>query len=537
LVRQNRLLSNIVNEKQRNLWLKLSELIGSLSYALDITEGQPAGHCVRVCWIGMHIGRDAGMEHGAAVGAVLHLLLKDLGCSSNAARICELYLTDDLDCSSAISRPSATACRRCSVSCSSIPAEGRPGRALPQRDDDPARRPRDRPGIDRHPLPARRRDRAPAALSRSAWPTGIYSLDEHFNGKGKPAGLAAKRFPSIRASPAGAGGGRVPYRRRRARRAAEARSRAGSWFDPRLVAAFERVSAGDAFWEHAGLARDRQDRVRDGAGRAHVALDDDYLDDIATAFGQVVDSKSPYTSGHSSRVALYTDMIAEALGLSSGAAGSSAARCCTTSASWASATACWIKPARSTATNGRGAPACRIHRTILGRASAPSPNWRRIAGAHHERLDGGGYPRGLKADQIDIETRIITTADIFDAITAERPYRGAIPVPQALEMMEKTVGTALDGRCFDALKRGAGARAAHEAGRVTGGEQLFRIGRVTLAAHFLRRRQAHVQQIVAGDGTAVAAAGGVRFCGVQDFVELGGHRVTLSCEWCCASMG
>ena len=38
--------------------LKLSELIGSLSHALDITEGQPEGHCVRCCWIGMHIGRD-----------------------------------------------------------------------------------------------------------------------------------------------------------------------------------------------------------------------------------------------------------------------------------------------------------------------------------------------------------------------------------------------------------------------------------------------------------------------------------------------
>jgi HD-GYP domain-containing protein (c-di-GMP phosphodiesterase class II) len=101
---------------------------------------------------------------------------------------------------------------------------------------------------------------------------------------------------------------------------------------------------------------------------------------------------------------------------------------------------------------GRGAPACRIYGTILSRISAFA-ELGRIAGAHHERLDGGGYPRGLKADQIDLETRIITTADIFDAITAERPYRGAIPVPQALEMMEKTVGTALDPDCFAALRR------------------------------------------------------------------------------------
>jgi HD-GYP domain-containing protein (c-di-GMP phosphodiesterase class II) len=77
----------------------------------------------------------------------------------------------------------------------------------------------------------------------------------------------------------------------------------------------------------------------------------------------------------------------------------------------------------------------------------------RMAGAHHERLDGGGYPRGVKASDISLETRIITTADIFDAITAERPYRGAIPIPQALDMMAKTVGSAIDPDCFDALKR------------------------------------------------------------------------------------
>lgn len=51
-----------------------------------------------------------------------------------------------------------------------------------------------------------------------------------------------------------------------------------------------------------------------------------------------------------------------------------------------------------------------------------------------------------------METRIITTADILDAITVERPYRGAIPIPQAVEMMAQTVGTALNPACFGALE-------------------------------------------------------------------------------------
>jgi HD-GYP domain-containing protein (c-di-GMP phosphodiesterase class II) len=77
----------------------------------------------------------------------------------------------------------------------------------------------------------------------------------------------------------------------------------------------------------------------------------------------------------------------------------------------------------------------------------------RIAGAHHERLDGNGYPRGLTAPDIDLDTRIVTTADIFDALTADRPYRAAMPVARAFEIMAADVGTAIDGRCLDALRQ------------------------------------------------------------------------------------
>ena len=72
-----------------------AELVGAFSYALDLTEGQPAGHSVRACWIGSQIGRALGLPPAELHDLYYALLLKDLGCSSNAARICELYLTDD----------------------------------------------------------------------------------------------------------------------------------------------------------------------------------------------------------------------------------------------------------------------------------------------------------------------------------------------------------------------------------------------------------------------------------------------------------
>src|SRR4051812_43871190 len=76
--------------------IRLSELLGALSHALDMVEGQPAGHCVRSCWIGIHIGREIGLTETQIWELYYTLLLKDLGCSSNAARICRLFLTDDL---------------------------------------------------------------------------------------------------------------------------------------------------------------------------------------------------------------------------------------------------------------------------------------------------------------------------------------------------------------------------------------------------------------------------------------------------------
>jgi HD-GYP domain-containing protein (c-di-GMP phosphodiesterase class II) len=74
-----------------------------------------------------------------------------------------------------------------------------------------------------------------------------------------------------------------------------------------------------------------------------------------------------------------------------------------------------------------------------------------IAGAHHEKLDGSGYPRGLTGDQIPMQSRIMTIADIYDALTAgDRPYKHAVPVDQALAILEaERQAGALDGELVD----------------------------------------------------------------------------------------
>jgi len=76
--------------------IRLAEIIEALSKALDMTEGQPEGHCIRCCYIGTSIGREIGLSEPELRDLYYTLLLKDLGCSSNASRICELYLADDI---------------------------------------------------------------------------------------------------------------------------------------------------------------------------------------------------------------------------------------------------------------------------------------------------------------------------------------------------------------------------------------------------------------------------------------------------------
>ena len=71
---------------------------------------------------------------------------------------------------------------------------------------------------------------------------------------------------------------------------------------------------------------------------------------------------------------------------------------------------------------------------------------------HHERLDGKGYPRGLRAEQLDLETRILTVCDVYDALISKRVYREAWSETEAIVLLHKESGTAFDPRCVAALE-------------------------------------------------------------------------------------
>ncbi|MCG3122328.1 MAG: putative cyclic di-GMP phosphodiesterase [Phycisphaerales bacterium] len=78
---------------------------------------------------------------------------------------------------------------------------------------------------------------------------------------------------------------------------------------------------------------------------------------------------------------------------------------------------------------------------------------RNIAACHHERWDGGGYPAGLTGDQIPIEARIVSVADVYDALTSRRVYKPPLAHDDALKIIVSGRGTQFDPRIIDALVR------------------------------------------------------------------------------------
>jgi HD-GYP domain-containing protein (c-di-GMP phosphodiesterase class II) len=89
---------------------------------------------------------------------------------------------------------------------------------------------------------------------------------------------------------------------------------------------------------------------------------------------------------------------------------------------------------------------------LLGELGGFPPAVRRLVLGHHERLDGSGYPLGLSADEIDLETRILAVADVYDALVSQRVYRDAWPKERALALLNDEIGSAFDARCVGALE-------------------------------------------------------------------------------------
>jgi HD-GYP domain-containing protein (c-di-GMP phosphodiesterase class II) len=437
----------------RDAAFRTSEILSALSCALDITEGQPPGHAVRTCLIGMRIADETGVplqDRGALFYA---LLLKDLGCSSNAARLCSLFGADDR----ALKRehkltdwsrsgpslayalrnavPDASPMGRVFRVASMAFSEKGSGREMAQTRCD------------------RGADIASMLGFTEATREAIRTLDEHWDGHGMPEGLSGAAIPLL---------GRIVGLAQSVEvfastfgpetAVAVAVERRGRWFDPALVDGLKSIARDDAFWAQVlGRSPERHLTLLEPEDQVLLA-DENRLDDIARAFARVIDAKSPFTYLHSERVAELALTIGRRLHFDAAELRDlRRAGLLHDIGKLGVSTLILDKPDRLTE---RERAEIRVHpaytQRILERVTAFS-GIVEVASAHHERLDGTGYHLGLPAERLSPMSRALAVADVYEALTADRPYRRGLPRNEAVAILRGQSGTGLCTTSVEAL--------------------------------------------------------------------------------------
>jgi putative nucleotidyltransferase with HDIG domain len=213
----------------------------------------------------------------------------------------------------------------------------------------------------------------------------------------------------------------------------------------RLVASGDlTVRSGVISGDEIGILATSFDEMTEKLQRQHLST--------IRALTSAIDARDPYTMGHSVRVGQLAMMLGQQLGMEDKRLarleiggylhdiGKIGIR-----------DAVLLKPGRLTPEERN---IIEEHPTIglaiLEHVDLP-PEVIKFVADHHERLDGSGYPRGLRNEQVTIQARIAAVADMYDAVTSERPYREPMSPGDALELLRSESGRFLDPRVVEAL--------------------------------------------------------------------------------------
>ena len=398
--------------------ISLSEVISALSFALDLTEGAVWGHALRSCLLGMRIADEIRLPEEKRNSLYFALLLKDVGWSSNATRMCEI---------------------------------DRIARII-------------RNGVTQHAnneeIIGLRCDRGASIVSKLGLGVdtaeAVRSLDEHWDGDGYPDSLRGEQI-SLLARICAVAQHLDVFSAGRGIQAAMSTlvERSGTWFDPELVRVAVLLHRRGTLWANC-LATDSQDDTRQAvldmdSGRRH-RLEAGRIDQICEAFADVVDAKSHFTFRHSMGVADAAYGIARGMGLAPDRVQLVRRAALLHDIGKLSVSNSILD--KTTQLNEAEWKAVQQHpgltRQILERVG-PFREMAVIAGEHHEKLDGSGYPNRLLAPELSLESRIIAVADVYGALSEDRPYRAGLELEQIIAIMSKLVPRQLDGACFEVL--------------------------------------------------------------------------------------
>jgi HD-GYP domain-containing protein (c-di-GMP phosphodiesterase class II) len=435
--------------------IRLSDVVSALSLALDLTEGQPMGHSIRSCILGMRIAEELQLPLQDRQDLYYALLLKDSGCSSNAARLHQIMGSDEIRAKGEVKFEDWT---KASLSGTRyLMRNVLPGAPFWRRAVRMVQVALQLKRNNAELIGARCERGAEIArkigLSENA-AQAIRALDEHWNGNGYSEGRKGKEIPLLaqimnvsqtlevfgtRSGPAAA-----------IRVISE---RSGSWFDPEIADVVRSLKHDKALWRQMSAANAREFVLEMEPGAA-VAASPERIDSLCEAFAQVIDAKSAYTFHHSVGVTAAAVEIAQGLALSPGMITLvRRAALLHDIGKLSVSNAILEKPGKLDDAEWKIMKMHPMYTRIILEKISGFEHLAFIAGAHHERLDGSGYPNGLTASELTLPARIIAVADIFQALSEKRPYRDSLPLEVVLGIMEKDVPHRLDAKCFEVLKK------------------------------------------------------------------------------------
>ena len=499
--------------------LRLADLLVAISVASDLGMGYEPEKAIRSCLLATRLARELDLQEEEVRDVYLTTLLRHLGCTATAHEEARIF-GDDL-----ASRPAAERADfgntgevlRLTLATGRGAGLNRPrylARALRA----------GKTGTER--IFRAICEVASHLAERLGLGDGVkqalYQVLERWDGKGSPEGLSGDDI-ALPARIAELATQAVIFERAGGPDAAVdvVSRRAGGWFDPAIAEAFRRLGPGLLSEIAAG---DPWAAVLEAEPEPVGVIGPADLDRVAGTLADMVDLKSVYTLGHSSEVAEIAEAAARSLGLPGreiedlrraallhdlGRVGVSSV--------------IWEKPGSLT---GAEWESVRLHpyntERILVRSSVLAPLVR-IAGMHHERQDGGGYHHGASGAGIPTPARILAAADAYQAMTQERPHRGARSGEEAAEILgaEASAGK-LDPECARAVVEAAGhaevrVRTSWPAGLSDREVEVLRLLARGLSNSEIAKRlfiasrtaEHHVQHVYAKIGTSTRASAAV----------------------------
>jgi HD-GYP domain-containing protein (c-di-GMP phosphodiesterase class II) len=402
--------------------LRLADLLSGLSIVADLGYGLPTETALRSCLIGTALARRMDLPEREVADVFYVSLLFHVGCVAYAQETFDLFGDDyavrraametdftDMRDIFATLIPRATSglppAARARATVRMLMTGRRFGKAHDHASCDVARS-------------AARRIGLPDSISRS-----LYDIHESWNGAGarrlcaeqiaRPARIA--RVATETSELLSLGARDVVHALRR---------RAGKTLDPAVV---EHFASDRRAIVTGATSGDPCRQVLDAEPSPVAQMDEEGLPRIARAFGELADLKTRFTYGHSAAVTRLSVAAAGRLGLDR-----RTSRCVEVAGYLHDigrigiSNRIWAKPGPLTTGEWEQVHLHPYHsERVLASASALRP-MARIAGMHHERIDGSGYHRGCRGRDIDIGARVLACADAFQAMTERRPYRPAL---------------------------------------------------------------------------------------------------------------